>query len=220
MLNRLYRDQCRGRHRGSEKNKSPLNPSHQPFLLWSGKGPCEKRETFLPGFGGRAPCQQSLRPDPSAPLHRLGPLFASGDGLGVHDRPEQLRAKLHRRQGAAERTEASRIHRLARPTRRERTPTTDYVGRGRSNQWNRDRGAKPAARIQNAPHGTEGCATSGIARLKRSPSSYFGRPFLYGANGNELISTIEGLADVYSSEGMFSAAEPLYPVCCHCGRAS
>ncbi len=36
------------------------------------------------------------------------------------------------------------------------------------------------------------------------------RETLYGANSNELISTIEGLADVYSSEGMFSAAEPLY----------
>jgi tetratricopeptide (TPR) repeat protein len=36
------------------------------------------------------------------------------------------------------------------------------------------------------------------------------RETLYGANSNELISTIEGLADVYSSEGMLSAAEPLY----------
>jgi tetratricopeptide (TPR) repeat protein len=36
------------------------------------------------------------------------------------------------------------------------------------------------------------------------------RETLYGENSNELISTIEGLADVYSSEGMFSAAEPLY----------
>jgi tetratricopeptide (TPR) repeat protein len=36
------------------------------------------------------------------------------------------------------------------------------------------------------------------------------RETLYGANSNELISTIESLADVYSSEGMLSAAEPLY----------
>jgi tetratricopeptide (TPR) repeat protein len=36
------------------------------------------------------------------------------------------------------------------------------------------------------------------------------RETLYGENSTELISTIEGLADVYSGEGMLSAAEPLY----------
>jgi len=36
------------------------------------------------------------------------------------------------------------------------------------------------------------------------------RETLYGENSTELISTIEGLADVYSREGMLSAAEPLY----------
>jgi tetratricopeptide (TPR) repeat protein len=36
------------------------------------------------------------------------------------------------------------------------------------------------------------------------------RETLYGTSSAELISTIEGLADVYSSEKMFAAAEPLY----------
>jgi tetratricopeptide (TPR) repeat protein len=36
------------------------------------------------------------------------------------------------------------------------------------------------------------------------------RATLYGENSSELISTLEGLADVYSGEGMLSAAEPLY----------
>lgn len=36
------------------------------------------------------------------------------------------------------------------------------------------------------------------------------RQILYGENSSELISTVEGLANVYSSEGMFIAAEPLY----------
>jgi Tetratricopeptide repeat len=36
------------------------------------------------------------------------------------------------------------------------------------------------------------------------------RETLYGQNSSELISTIEGLADVYSSGGMLLAAEPLY----------
>jgi tetratricopeptide (TPR) repeat protein len=36
------------------------------------------------------------------------------------------------------------------------------------------------------------------------------RETLYGENSTELISTIEGLADVYSGEGMLPAAEPLY----------
>jgi tetratricopeptide (TPR) repeat protein len=36
------------------------------------------------------------------------------------------------------------------------------------------------------------------------------RETLYGENSTELIGTVEGLADTYSSEGMFAAAEPLY----------
>jgi tetratricopeptide (TPR) repeat protein len=36
------------------------------------------------------------------------------------------------------------------------------------------------------------------------------RETLYGETSTELISTIEGLADVYSGEGMLSSAEPLY----------
>jgi tetratricopeptide (TPR) repeat protein len=36
------------------------------------------------------------------------------------------------------------------------------------------------------------------------------RETVYGENSSELISTIEGLADVYSGEGMLSAAEPVY----------
>jgi tetratricopeptide (TPR) repeat protein len=36
------------------------------------------------------------------------------------------------------------------------------------------------------------------------------RETLYGENSTELISTIEGLANLYSAEGMLVAAEPLY----------
>jgi len=36
------------------------------------------------------------------------------------------------------------------------------------------------------------------------------RETLYGENSSELISTIEGLADLYSAEGVLAAAEPVY----------
>lgn len=36
------------------------------------------------------------------------------------------------------------------------------------------------------------------------------RETLYGENSTELIGTVEGLADTYSNEGMYAAAEPLY----------
>lgn len=36
------------------------------------------------------------------------------------------------------------------------------------------------------------------------------RETLYGENSSELISTIEGLANLYSAEGVLAAAEPLY----------
>lgn len=36
------------------------------------------------------------------------------------------------------------------------------------------------------------------------------RESLYGENSSELISTVQGLADLYTGEGMLTAAEPLY----------